>query len=57
MELTYTEGVHLDFFLFYLAVNKLIADKTQNIFSFMAEYSVFIKFTLNKPNKERVPEA
>ena len=35
-------------FAFYLAVNKLITDKTQNILSLIAEYFVFIKYSLNK---------
>ena len=46
-ELTHIEEVHLC--LFYLAVNKLITDKNQNIF-FIAEYSGFLKYTLKKPN-------
>ena len=33
-------------FFFYLAVNKLITSKTQDIFIF--EHSVFIKYSLNK---------
>ena len=34
--------------IFYLAVNKLITDKMQNIFYLIAEHSGFIKNTLNK---------
>ena len=34
--------------LFYLAVNKLITEKMQNIFSLIAEHSGFIRYTLNK---------
>ena len=33
---------------FYLAVNKLITDKTQNNFSLITEHSGFIKYSLNK---------
>ena len=33
---------------FYLAVNKLTTDMTQNIFSLRAEHFGFIKYTLNK---------
>ena len=33
---------------FYLAVNKLITDKTQKSFSLIAKQSGFIKYTLNK---------
>ena len=33
--------------VFYLAVNKLIADKTQNNFNLIVEYSGFIKYSLN----------
>ena len=35
------------FFFLNLAVNKLISDKIQNIFSLIAEHSRFIKFSLN----------
>ena len=35
----------------YLAVNKLITDKMQNIFLLIAECSGFIKYTLNKIHK------
>ena len=37
-------------FVFYLAVNKLITDKMQNIFSLIAGHSGFIKYTLKKLN-------
>ena len=33
---------------FYLAVNKLTTDKTQNIFYFISEHSGFIKYLRNK---------
>ena len=33
--------------VFYLAVNKLVTDKTQNFFSLIAEHFGFIKYTLN----------
>ena len=33
---------------FYLAVNKLITDKTQNILSLIAEHSGSIKYSLDK---------
>ena len=39
---------YLLLFLIYLAVNKLIEDKTQNIFSLIAEHFGFLKYTLNK---------
>ena len=41
MELALLENVNLGF---YLAVNKLITDKMQNIFSLIGEYSGFIKY-------------
>ena len=42
---------HLDVHLvLYLAVNKLITNKMQNIFHLIAEYSGFMKYTLNKLN-------
>ena len=33
---------------FYLVIDKLIIDKTQNIFSFIVKHSGFIKYLLNK---------
>ena len=48
MELIHLKNVHLGL---YLAVNKLITEKMQNIFSLIAKYSDFIKYTLNKLNK------
>ena len=51
MKLAHLERMFNFFFLlFYLAVNKLITDKTQNIFSLTAEHSAFIKHILNKVN-------
>ena len=47
MELALLECLLL---VFYLAVNKLITDMTQNIFYLIAEHSGFIKHTLNKPD-------
>ena len=35
-------------YFFYLAVNKQITAKTQNIFHLIAENSYFIKYSLNK---------
>ena len=37
-------------FFFYLAVNKLITNKMQNIFYVIAKYSGFMKYTWNKLN-------
>ena len=45
MELADLVDVHLGVDFFYLAVNKLIADKIQNIFSSGGEHSEFIKFS------------
>ena len=45
MELPYLEYVHFVLF-FYLAVNKLITDKMQNIFCLITEHSGFIKYSL-----------
>ena len=45
MELAHLD-VHLDCRFFYLAVNKLIIDKMQNI-SLIAKHSGFIKYFLN----------
>ena len=36
--------------IYYLAVNKLITDKMQNIFSLITECSAFIEYSLNKLN-------
>ena len=47
MELSHLDDIHLSFF-FYLAVNKLISDQTQNIFSLISGHSSFIKYILNK---------
>ena len=48
MEIVHLVDVHLSgFFFYYLAVNKLIIDETQNI-HFIAEHSDFIKYTLKK---------
>ena len=47
MDLAHLKGCSLSFF-FYLAVNKLIADKIQNIFHLIVEHSGFIEFKLNK---------
>ena len=33
---------------FYLAVNKLIKENTQNIFHLIVEHSRFMKYALNK---------
>ena len=41
------EFVPLFTMVFYLAVNKLIADKMQNIFYLIAKHSDFIKYSLN----------
>ena len=35
-------------FFFYLAVNKLIIDKTQNTFYLIPEHTGFIKYSLNQ---------
>ena len=35
------------FVIFHLTVNKLITDKTQNIFWLIAEYSGFMKYVSN----------
>ena len=49
MNLAHFERIFtLFFFCFFLAVNKLITEKTQNIFSLMAGHSGFIKYSLNK---------
>ena len=50
MELAHFAVVYLVCFLFnfYLAIDKLITDKMQNIFYLTAEHSGFIKDTLNK---------
>ena len=45
MELAHLKVLTL---VFYSAVNKLIIDKRQNIYSLIAEHSGFIKYTLNK---------
>ena len=46
IELAHSENVHLFFFsFFYLAVNKLITDKLQNIF-LITEHSGFMKINL-----------
>ena len=44
IELVYLD-VHFALFFFYLAVNRLITDKTQNIFYLIAEQSVFVKYS------------
>ena len=46
MELAHLEDIHLDFF--YLVINKLMRGKMQNIFSLIAEYFDFIKYSLSK---------
>ena len=46
MKLSHLEDVHI--VLFYLAVNKQITDKTQNIFSLIAEHSGFREYFLDK---------
>ena len=43
IKLAILENVHLGFF--YLAANELITDKIQDIFTLIAEYSSFIKYT------------
>ena len=43
MELAHSENVCLPLF-FYLAVNKLITNKTPNIFCSIAEHSAFIEY-------------
>ena len=51
MELAQLEDIHLDFCFvwgFLLAVNKLITDKTPNLFCLIAKYSGFMKYTWNK---------
>ena len=47
IELTYLEDFHLTFF-FNLVVNKLKREKMQKSFYLLAEYSGFIKYSLNK---------
>ena len=44
LELVRSEDVHLDF---YFAVNKLLTDKTQNMFYLIARQAGFMKYTLN----------
>ena len=43
-------------FFYYLAVNKLITDKTQNIF-LIAEHSGFIKSPFSLPMAELTPKS
>ena len=50
MESAHSEDVHFIFFISYLAVNKLLTDKTQNIFYLIAEHSGFIKIYLKYLN-------
>ena len=50
MEFTRLEDVHFRTF-FYLAVNRLIAHKSQNILYLITEYSDFIEYTVNKQGK------
>lgn len=45
MEFVQLENFHINGF--YLAVNKLIPDKTQNIFYLIADHYGFIKYSLN----------
>lgn len=43
-------GIHTgcSLWFFYLAINKLVTDKMQNVFNLIVEHSGFIKYTLNK---------
>lgn len=43
-------GIHTEcsLWFFYLAINKLVTDKMQNVFNLIVEHSGFIKYTLNK---------
>ena len=45
MKFAHLEDVHIGF---YLTVNKLTTDKTQNMFYLIAEHFDFIKYYLNK---------
>ena len=46
MELTYLVNVHVVYL--YLAIDKLVTDETQNLFSLISENSDFIRYSLNK---------
>ena len=48
MKITHLEDVHLGFY--YLAINKLITDKTQKIFHLIMEHSSFIRYLIIQIN-------
>ena len=50
MAFAHLEDIHL-VFISYLAVNKLLTEKTHGIFNLIADHFCFMKYTLNSLHK------